>query len=1054
MTWRTLAAEIPRLLEEEPGLALDQARAVAVELLERVRAKTHHRPPVGDTSLEGLLGLVGEDLPQRVRVQLQAILAFGSAKDASEARVSKWSKGDILPCLQALENVIRWYLDAFPSSSDQLRPCVLPNEGIARSRPRDPESRSSSSEEPPPQIESEAFFELDPFPSELRGLPTANRRWLLLFLGIYGIALLTLFTLQVTAMKSRADKRIGFTAEEFSGGVRISGVDIMSPAEKSGLKSGDVVLEVDGHPITSHADYPRAASEFERDTPVRFLIARDGETIVVFADPGIPMNWATSLLVGVVLLCCLVPGALILLNRSRDERFRLLGLFFLLLAFEITIGMGGVIAPWIYSLQGSCFFLCTGLEIGITLHLVSIIPARNPWIGRHPRLVLLFYGLGVGLGAIGWLTFLVDRFSPSYWLPWSPSMLESFFNFIVLPTWTTILVILLARPALRYPDSVGRIQAKIGLVGLFPWIAYNYSFALPPLFGLQPVTIPSALFPPIALSFPVAIGAAIYFEAQSHRKILLTLARKIRQLDSIESISALICQDLETAFHPESLHIFFQRDPAEPLTLGYRTASKSKICEIPPHFALLPLAEKSGRILLFPRDLKNRLPEKEQQWLRDLGARLIVPVNDSRRDLVGLLLLGDKRSEGFYSEQDFRLLHSLAGQIALSFENIDLQSQLDEKNRLQREVLARLQNREINLVKECLVCGTCFDSAVNECSVDGSEVVLAVPVERLIDRRYRLDKVLGKGGIGSVYEATDLHLDRRVAVKVLLGSALESSLLQRRFAQEARVVAQLNHPNIVTIFDYGQTAVGNFFIILELLRGTTLRNALRRTGAVEPGILATWFDQILEGLAAAHALGVVHRDLKPGNVFIVGGTNKAPIKLLDFGIAKIKTRPDLGDKLPSLPGVVLGTIGYMAPEQVFDDETDERADIYSVGVMVLEALLGRRPFSGRTQMEVIESLERFSLPFGGLSGAQLEAALRRCLARDPADRFPSVADLRQSLLPALRGCASAAAISPGPLSDQALTLENRGPTEKIEISEPVEAYFKELRDQLKGQKRR
>ena len=351
------------------------------------------------------------------------------------------------------------------------------------------------------------------------------------------------------------------------------------------------------------------------------------------------------------------------------------------------------------------------------------------------------------------------------------------------------------------------------------------------------------------------------------------------------------------------------------------------------------------------------------------------------------------------------------------------------------------------MVQECPRCGRCYDHDQKHCTEDGQPLSLSVPVERTIRGRYRLDRTLGRGGIGSVYAATDLRLDRRVAVKVLLGSALDDPVVRRRFEREARIVAQLTHPNIVTLYDCGTTSVGNAFIVLELLEGRTLRRAFRDRPQFDPGELADCVDQILYALMAAHSEDIVHRDLKPGNVFLASNRETPTAKLLDFGIAKIKSVP-LAGELTS-PGVVLGTQGYMAPEQILGDEVDERADLYSVAVMVVEGLTGQRPRRGDHPLAASEAMAKIPIEVDGVPETrELARVLRRALSRRPADRFPNAETLREVLIPALRVYPSAEEL------EQRLAPAQPDSTEKIELTGSLGDSIDELRRQLRRRRRR
>ncbi len=216
---------------------------------------------------------------------------------------------------------------------------------------------------------------------------------------------------------------------------------------------------------------------------------------------------------------------------------------------------------------------------------------------------------------------------------------------------------------------------------------------------------------------------------------------------------------------------------------------------------------------------------------------------------------------------------------------------------------------------------------------------------------YRLLGLLGKGGMGEVYRASDTRLNREVAVKILPASFANDQERLRRFEQEARATSALNHPNILTIYDIG-THEGAPYIVAELLEGEELREHLDH-GPIPARKAIEYAIQIASGLAAAHAKAIVHRDLKPENIFI---TADGRVKILDFGLAKLRPQGgerDSGSDVQTQraltdPGVVMGTVGYMSPEQVRGQNTDHRADLFAFGVILYEMLAGRRAFTGES----------------------------------------------------------------------------------------------------------
>lgn len=299
---------------------------------------------------------------------------------------------------------------------------------------------------------------------------------------------------------------------------------------------------------------------------------------------------------------------------------------------------------------------------------------------------------------------------------------------------------------------------------------------------------------------------------------------------------------------------------------------------------------------------------------------------------------------------------------------------------------------------------------------------------------YLILEPIAAGGMGEVYRARDPRLGREVAIKVL-AAAPDADLL-RRFEREARATAVLAHPNILTIYDVG-THDELPFLVCELLEGQTLRQRLA-DGPLKPLPAVELALQITRGVAAAHALRIIHRDLKPENLFL---TRDGTLKILDFGIAKLKhAEPDATTlDAATEPGRLLGTVAYMAPEQLRSDPVDERADLFAIGVILYEMLSGRNPFQMTSGAETMAAILRESPP-SLEPRAQLPTALERlvlhCLEKDPGERFQAARDLTfalESLLgelrhPSLQGSTSrskpsAASIAVLPFADMSATRD-------------------------------
>ena len=268
---------------------------------------------------------------------------------------------------------------------------------------------------------------------------------------------------------------------------------------------------------------------------------------------------------------------------------------------------------------------------------------------------------------------------------------------------------------------------------------------------------------------------------------------------------------------------------------------------------------------------------------------------------------------------------------------------------------------------------------------------------------YRIVSRLGAGGMGEVYLAEDLTLDRKVAIKVLPADVAADAERKRRFVREAKAASALSHPNICVIHEVGETDGGQLFIVMEYVEGETLQRKIGQQ-PVETGELVRIALQTADAMEAAHAKGITHRDLKPANLMV---TARGQVKVLDFGLAKVAsaTAAGAGMDQPTAsktdPAIVMGTVQYMSPEQALGRDVDQRSDVFSLGVVLYEMATGRLPFAGGTTTETIEQISHaepaaigrfnYTLP------TELERIVRKCLEKDRGRRYQSARDLMVDL---------------------------------------------------------
>jgi hypothetical protein len=395
-----------------------------------------------------------------------------------------------------------------------------------------------------------------------------------------------------------------------------------------------------------------------------------------------------------------------------------------------------------------------------------------------------------------------------------------------------------------------------------------------------------------------ALDRRFFRERYDAQRILTTVVEEIRQSPDFRQAAPRVVSQIEAALHPQFTMLLLRR-PGETVFTACAGTGEHLGVTLPTAGKLMALMRVLGR----PVDCSHTtagwlkgLPPEETDFLRRARIEWIYPISIAEEKQEAVLALGPRRSEEPYSGEDQQLLEAVCATLAILLDR------------------------------------------------SAPAIQAAEPAETLAGR-YRLVRRLGRGGMGTVYEAFDTTLDRRVAVKLIRADLTANPDASARFVREAKAAA-FGHPNVVTIHDFGIAADGRAYLVMELLEGVTLRQELRKEPRLEPARAAAILRDVCAAVEAAHSRRLIHRDLKPENIFLTRAAGVEVAKILDFGIAK---RLSDGSETMTMnetgPGAVVGTPHYISPEQLRGEAPTERWDLWALAVVAYEMLTGAYPFA-------------------------------------------------------------------------------------------------------------
>ncbi|MGE0126860.1 MAG: SUMF1/EgtB/PvdO family nonheme iron enzyme [Blastocatellales bacterium] len=334
--------------------------------------------------------------------------------------------------------------------------------------------------------------------------------------------------------------------------------------------------------------------------------------------------------------------------------------------------------------------------------------------------------------------------------------------------------------------------------------------------------------------------------------------------------------------------------------------------------------------------------------------------------------------------------------------------------RPQIEVIENGAERGMHEVKKCNSCGNTYPENLSFCLNDGSPLVLIeTMIGTVLDGRYRLDKLIGEGGMGEVYRATHIHIDTQFAVKLLRPEFVANQTAIKRFQLEAKAAGRIHHPNAVRVTDFGVTPERIVYLVMELAQGKSLRSLVRNEKKLDYLRAINIVRQICGAVDAAHRSGVIHRDLKPDNILIEKVQNAERVKVLDFGIAKLRETKTEG--FLTQAGTIIGTPQYMSPEQCQSKPLDPSSDIYSIGVLLYEMLTGDVPFDGESFIQVVyEQVNTPPRPLWEISPEvplAVAQVVMRALEKEPQQRQSSAIQLSDELKAAVEAVGEGGSLS-------------------------------------------
>jgi tRNA A-37 threonylcarbamoyl transferase component Bud32 len=489
-----------------------------------------------------------------------------------------------------------------------------------------------------------------------------------------------------------------------------------------------------------------------------------------------------------------------------------------------------------------------------------------------------------------------------------------------------------------------------------------------------------------------ALDRKFFRDKYDAQQLFREIVEDIRRAESVEEVAPQVVGRIAEALHAQGCGLLVRKPGENAYRIVAAAPPGSLSTDLPATNKLIPLV----RMLECPVPitqagtgwLGQQLPQVDKEFLQKARIELLVPVALKEGSTEALLVLGGKLSEEPYSTEDTALLENVAGALAL----------------LLMRGSAIQPGRSF---EECLACGRCYDTGTTRCGKEGTALTL-VATPRMLAGRYRLDQRLGQGGMGKVYRATDMSLNREVAVKMIRDEFFADRKAIEKFRQESQLTGSLAHPNVVTVYDFGVEAGQRVFLVMELLQGITLRQELQTKRRLDAARALELFEGICAGVGAAHARGLIHRDLKPENIFLSRKDVAEVVKITDFGIAKTLPR-SVDETRDTITGVVVGTMKYMSPEQLRGRLASPRWDLWALAVIAYEALCGCAPFVGEDSVMLQAAIMGVNFP--PVTELLPEAPLRwqeffeSAFAHDEDERAESVAVFWDQLRQCLEGSA-------------------------------------------------